>query len=52
MLHEQAFGRDATEAELEWGRKALKELGAENSEEAWTAFCHLMINRKEFIYVF
>ena len=52
MLHEQAFGRDATEGELEWGRKALKELGPENSEEGWTAFCHLMINRKEFIYVF
>jgi mono/diheme cytochrome c family protein len=52
MLHEQAFGRDATEAELEWGSKALKELGPEDSAEAWAAFCHLMINRKEFIYVF
>ena len=52
MLHEQAFGRSATAAELEWGRKALRELGPENSEAGWAALCHLMINRKEFIYVF
>ena len=51
QVHRQAFGREATEAELTWGRKVLKELGGA-SEEAWKSLCHLMINRKEFIYVF
>ena len=52
VLHRQAFGRDATAAELGWATKVLGELGGEASEEAWAALCHLMINRKEFIYVF
>ena len=47
----QAFGREATEAELQWGRRVLKELGGA-TEAAWKGLCHLMINRKEFIYVF
>jgi hypothetical protein len=50
-VHRQAFGREATEAELQWGRKVLKELGGA-TEAAWKGLCHLMINRKEFIYVF
>ena len=53
ILHRQAFGREVTEAELQWGRDALEELGGSASpEKAWTALCHLMINRKEFIFVF
>jgi len=52
-LHRQAFGRDARDTELDWGLRALEKLGAETSpEDAWTGLCHLMINRKEFIYVF
>jgi len=50
-VHRQAFGREATEADLQWGRKVLKELGGA-TEAAWKGLCHLMINRKEFIYVF
>ncbi|MDP7107939.1 MAG: DUF1553 domain-containing protein, partial [Roseibacillus sp.] len=50
-VHRQAFGREATEAELQWGRKVLRELGG-GTEAAWKGLCHLMINRKEFIYVF
>ena len=51
QVHRQAFGREATEAELQWGRRVLKELGGA-TEAAWKGLCHLMINRKEFIYVF
>ena len=51
QVHRQAFGREATEAELAWGRKVLRELGGA-TEESWKSLCHLMINRKEFIYVF
>ena len=50
-VHRQAFGREVTEAELQWGRRVLKELGGA-TEAAWKGLCHLMINRKEFIYVF
>lgn len=52
-LHRQAFSRNATEQELIWAKAALDQLSADQSElETWTAFCHLMINRKEFLYVF
>jgi hypothetical protein len=52
-LHRQAFGREAGDAELAWGHKVLEEFEVTaNPEDAWAALCHLMINRKEFIYVF
>lgn len=52
-LHRQAFSRDASEQEVTWAKAALKKLSMDQTElEAWTAFCHLMINRKEFLYVF
>jgi hypothetical protein len=52
-IHRQAFAREATDADLDWGRRALEELSKDRSpEDAWTDLCHLMINRKEFIYVF
>ena len=31
--------------------KVLREFGGA-TEDAWTGLCHLMFNRKEFIYVF
>ena len=51
LIHRQAFGRAATEEDLRWGRRVLQEFGGA-TEDAWTSLCHLMINRKEFIYVF
>jgi len=50
QLHLEAFSRPAKEGDLVWGRRVLKELG--NGVSGWTSLCHLMINRKEFIYVF
>lgn len=54
-LHRQAFSRNATEPELTWAKNALAQFSAEHNQselEAWTALCHLMFNRKEFLYVF
>lgn len=52
ILHRQAFGREASPADLSWGLKALEQFSDSGSEEdIWTNLCHLMINRKEFIYV-
>ncbi|MEN8796030.1 MAG: PSD1 and planctomycete cytochrome C domain-containing protein [Akkermansiaceae bacterium] len=51
-LHRQAFSRDATAVELTWAQKSLANFASEGGLEAWTALCHLMINRKEFLYVF
>ncbi|MGC6426273.1 MAG: PSD1 and planctomycete cytochrome C domain-containing protein [Akkermansiaceae bacterium] len=52
-LHRQAFSRDATDEELKWAKAALDQLSKDQDElETWTALCHLMINRKEFLYVF
>lgn len=53
LLHRQAFSREAREEEIRWGLSALEKLGLnDNPQEAWKALCHIMINRKEFIYVF
>lgn len=53
LMHRQAFSRPAREDEIRWGLAALEKLGVkENEQEAWKALCHIMINRKEFIYVF
>jgi len=46
QMHLLAFSREATEEELKWGKEALKQV------KTWEAMCHLMFNRKEFIYVF
>jgi len=52
-IHRRAFSREATEVDLEWGHRVLEELSKDGSpEDAWADLCHLMINRKEFIYVF
>lgn len=47
-MHLQAFSRPPSEDEMEWAKKALGELGP----SPWPSLCHLMINRKEFLYVF
>lgn len=52
-VHRVAFSREATEEEIKWGLAALEKLGlAQNPGEAWASLCHIIINRKEFIYVF
>ncbi|MGC6567968.1 MAG: PSD1 and planctomycete cytochrome C domain-containing protein [Akkermansiaceae bacterium] len=48
QMHLQAFSRPPREGEMEWAKDALSQLG----ESPWPAFCHLMLNRKEFLYVF
>ena len=48
QIHLQAFSRPPDEAEMEWAQRALSELG----DSPWESLCHLMINRKEFLYVF
>ncbi|MFT4546349.1 MAG: hypothetical protein ACI9UA_004414 [Pseudoalteromonas tetraodonis] len=55
--HQQAFGRAATETEIEWARGFLtdhqvSETGATKHAGLWRDFCHTMLNRKELIYVY
>lgn len=52
-IHLQAFSRNATSEELSWAKQVLETLSKDQGEvETWSALCHLMINRKEFLYVF
>ena len=53
-LHRVAFGRAAREREVEWARELLSDWKAEEdavSVDLWKELCHLMLNRKELIYV-
>ncbi|MEN8848504.1 MAG: PSD1 and planctomycete cytochrome C domain-containing protein [Akkermansiaceae bacterium] len=53
LMHRQGFARDPQPDEITWGLAALDQLGvSEDPQAAWTSLCHLMMNRKEFIYVF
>ena len=53
LIHLQAFSRRPTEEEKRWARKVLTEFQEDGGEKAaWFSLCHLMINRKEFLYVF
>lgn|GEM_PF-2999799 len=58
---QNAFGRAATDAEIAWCHSLLGEvssmleISAEEGlqrVEPWKELCHVVINRKEFIYVF
>ena len=56
QMHLVAFARPATEAEFTWATDVLQAMAdAHNTEpdalEPWTDLCHLMFNRKEFIYL-
>ncbi|MCH2204249.1 MAG: PSD1 and planctomycete cytochrome C domain-containing protein [Lentisphaerales bacterium] len=56
-MHQEAFARPATQEELVWAEAAVKDIAGMkklkiNSPELWQEFCHIMINRKEFIYLF
>ena len=58
LVHQQAFGRSATEDELEWARgfledhKITDEAAAARNKALWKDLCHTMLNRKELIYVY
>jgi len=56
QLHLVAFSRPATDEEFTWARSVLKTMAeaygtSPDSLEAWSDLCHLMFNRKEFIYL-
>ena len=56
-MHMEVFARPATQEELTWAEAAVKDIAGMkklkmNSPELWQEFCHIMINRKEFIYLF
>jgi hypothetical protein len=54
LMHRQAFGRGASEAELRWARGLLADHGIDETaavKHHWKGFCHTMLNRKELIYV-
>lgn len=55
-MHLVAFARPATTDELAWATQVLEAMAAEHATpvdaiEPWTDLCHLMFNRKEFIYL-
>ena len=56
-IHLNAFSRPATEKEIDWARRFLKSIAEEyqtdiNNSNVWRDLCHLIYNRKEFIYLF
>jgi len=54
QIHIDAFSRPATAKEKAWSRRFIDSLSSEyeNANDAWTDLCHMIYNRKEFIYVF
>lgn len=56
QLHLVAFSRPATDEEFTWAHSVLETMAeaygtSPESAEAWSDLCHLMFNRKEFIYL-
>ncbi|MBK1877625.1 PSD1 and planctomycete cytochrome C domain-containing protein [Pelagicoccus mobilis] len=56
-IHIDAFSRPASPKELDWAKRFLSELsrdyGSSSSDlTVWTDLCHMIYNRKEFIYIF
>ena len=56
LLHRQAFGRSASDRELEWARGIHTDHGSDEDDATdqglWKEICHTMLNRKELIYVY
>ncbi|MFL5243334.1 MAG: PSD1 and planctomycete cytochrome C domain-containing protein [Gemmataceae bacterium] len=54
-MYLSAFGREPSEAEigdaLEFLADQAKEYGNDQDPRAWTDFCHVMMNAKEFIFI-
>ena len=60
LIHQTAFARPATTQEIDRSRQLLTALAKEHQigeqeasdhEEVWKDFCHMMFNRKEFIFL-
>ena len=56
-IHLKAYSRPATQRELSWGKNLLHTLAdaygcSIEDRQAWTDLCHLIYNRKDFIYLF
>ena len=56
QIHLTAFSRPATEAEQTWAQSVLDAMATAHgtnpeATEPWTDLCHLIFNRKEFIYL-
>lgn len=56
QLHLTAFSRPATPAEQSWAKSVLDAMAqahgtSANDPAPWTDLCHLIFNRKEFIYL-
>ena len=56
QLHLVAFARPATASEFKWAQSVLSTMAEAHGTtreaiEPWTDLCHLIFNRKEFIYL-
>ena len=56
-IHMVAFSRPATDKEQSWAKDFIKSIANdyktdEEDPKVWTDLCHLMYNRKDFIYLF
>lgn len=56
-LHLSAFSRPASDKEVAWATDVLQSIASEyktdpNDVKVWKDLCHLMFNRKDFIYLF
>jgi hypothetical protein len=56
-IHVVAFSRPATDKEQSWAKDFIKSIANdyktdEEDPKVWTDLCHLMYNRKDFIYLF
>ncbi|MGJ8641265.1 MAG: PSD1 and planctomycete cytochrome C domain-containing protein [Opitutaceae bacterium] len=59
QMHQMALSRDADEAEVTWAQSLVREVAQMYQENGdvdevavWQELCHVMMNRKEFIYLF
>ncbi|MDP7266799.1 MAG: PSD1 and planctomycete cytochrome C domain-containing protein [Pirellulales bacterium] len=59
-IHHAAFSRPATDREIDRSKRMLSALAQEHqldekevteNEQVWKDFCHMMLNRKEFIFL-
>ncbi len=56
-IHLKAYSRPATQRELAWSKNLLNTLAGEygcsmEDQQVWTDLCHVIYNRKDFIYLF
>ena len=58
-MHQVALSRPADESEIAWAQGLVRDVtqlyqenGDVNEVSVWQELCHVMMNRKEFIYLF